>query len=118
MKHEESDKPAHCPDNGEGVAEPLLPTYSEDGVDLTLIRWMLSFTPAERLRIGQSYAESTYRLGIEVVSQSVGDRWKATAIEAFSPPPPKGFVPPPSVLLRPLDAAREIQAGEVFCSIE
>jgi hypothetical protein len=24
--------------------------YSEDGVDLTLIRWMLSLTPAERLR--------------------------------------------------------------------
>jgi hypothetical protein len=23
--------------------------YSEDGVDLTLIRWMLSLTPAERL---------------------------------------------------------------------
>ncbi len=24
--------------------------YSEDGVDLTLIRWMLSLTPAERLQ--------------------------------------------------------------------
>ena len=24
-------------------------THSEDGVDLTLIRWMLSLTPAERL---------------------------------------------------------------------
>ncbi len=24
--------------------------YSEDGVDLTLIRWMLSLSPAERLR--------------------------------------------------------------------
>jgi len=30
-----------------------LPTYSEDGVDLTLIRWMLSFTPAERLSVLQ-----------------------------------------------------------------
>lgn len=28
---------------------PELPTHSEDGVDLTLIRWMLSLTPAERL---------------------------------------------------------------------
>ena len=63
MKHEETDKPTPCSDNEEDVAEePLLPTYSEDGVDLTLIRWMLSFTPAERLRIGQSYAESAYRL--------------------------------------------------------
>lgn len=26
-----------------------MPDYSEDGVDLTLIRWMLSLTPAERL---------------------------------------------------------------------
>jgi hypothetical protein len=28
---------------------PELPIHSEDGVDLTLIRWMLSLTPAERL---------------------------------------------------------------------
>ena len=27
--------------------------YSEDGVDLTLIRWMLSLTPAERLEFLQ-----------------------------------------------------------------
>jgi len=30
-------------------ARQPLPEYSEDGVDLTLIRWMLSLTPAERL---------------------------------------------------------------------
>jgi hypothetical protein len=30
-------------------AEERLTEYSEDGVDLTLIRWMLSLTPAERL---------------------------------------------------------------------
>jgi len=27
------------------------PDYSEHGVDLTLIRWMLSLTPAERLQV-------------------------------------------------------------------
>lgn len=27
--------------------------YSEDGVDLTLIRWMLSLTPEERLQVLQ-----------------------------------------------------------------
>lgn len=27
--------------------------YSDDGVDLSLIRWMLSLTPAERLRFLQ-----------------------------------------------------------------
>jgi hypothetical protein len=33
-----------------GVADPAsVPEYSEDGVDLTLIRWMLSLTAAERL---------------------------------------------------------------------
>jgi hypothetical protein len=26
------------------------PDYSEDGVDLSLVRWMLSLTPAERLQ--------------------------------------------------------------------
>lgn len=30
--------------------EPAPPLdYSDDGVDLTLVRWMLSLTPAERL---------------------------------------------------------------------
>jgi hypothetical protein len=27
------------------------PTHGEDGVDVTLIRWMLSLTPAERLEV-------------------------------------------------------------------
>ena len=29
------------------------PDYSEDGVDLSLIRWMLSLTPGERLQFVQ-----------------------------------------------------------------
>jgi hypothetical protein len=33
------------------------PTYSPDGVDLTLIRWMLSMTPAERLETLQRFAD-------------------------------------------------------------
>jgi hypothetical protein len=33
-------------------------TQSEDGVDLTLIRWMLSLTPAERLDALQSTVSS------------------------------------------------------------
>ncbi|HEX5269005.1 MAG TPA: hypothetical protein VFW33_00895 [Gemmataceae bacterium] len=39
-----------------------MPTHSEDGVDLTLIRWMLSLTPLERLRVLQESAESILRL--------------------------------------------------------
>jgi hypothetical protein len=29
--------------------------YSDDGVDLTLIRWMLSLSPAERLQLLQRH---------------------------------------------------------------
>ena len=32
--------------------------FSEDGVDLTLIRWMLSLTPEERLQTLQSNMQS------------------------------------------------------------
>jgi hypothetical protein len=35
--------------------EPL-PAFSEDGIDLTLIRWMLSLTPDERLRHLEEHA--------------------------------------------------------------
>jgi hypothetical protein len=33
-------------------------THSDDGVDLTLIRWMLSLTPAERLEVLQRTVSS------------------------------------------------------------
>jgi len=36
----------------EPAPEPL---YSEDAVDLSLIRWMLSLTPAERLEALESH---------------------------------------------------------------
>ena len=39
-----------------------LPAYSEDGVDLTLIRWMLSLSPAERLEVLQNTVASILRL--------------------------------------------------------
>ncbi len=41
---------------------PDLPAYSEDGVDLTLIRWMLSLSPAERLETLQQNVQSLLRL--------------------------------------------------------
>ena len=37
-------------------------TYDEDGVDLTLIRWMLSLTPAERLQTLQDNVRSIMEL--------------------------------------------------------
>ena len=36
--------------------------YSEDGIDLTLIRWMLSLTPTERLKTLQQNIQSIMRL--------------------------------------------------------
>lgn len=47
---------------GDNTPQEGLPTCSEDGVDLTLIRWMLSLSPLERLRIAQRYASAARRL--------------------------------------------------------
>ena len=50
---------------GSEFPSPLIeeqPTYSEDGVDLTLIRWMLSLTPAERLQTLQENVRSIMEL--------------------------------------------------------
>jgi hypothetical protein len=38
-----------------------LPTYSEDGIDLTLIRWMLSLSPAQRLDTLQQFVDTFIR---------------------------------------------------------
>ena len=35
---------------------------SEDGVDLTLIRWMLSLTPAQRLDVLQEHVRTILRM--------------------------------------------------------
>ena len=40
------------------AAPAPLPTHSPEGVDLTLIRWMLSLTPAERLQVLQQHVQS------------------------------------------------------------
>lgn len=38
------------------------PTHSDDGVDLTLIRWFLTLSPAERLQFLQANIDSIRRL--------------------------------------------------------
>ena len=38
------------------------PAAASDGVDLSLIRWMLSLTPAERLRVLKEQVEAVLRL--------------------------------------------------------
>jgi hypothetical protein len=37
-------------------------THSEDGVDLTLIRWMLSLTPAQRLDVLEDHVRTILRM--------------------------------------------------------
>ena len=60
---------SHPPRNAEAerVSEP---THSEDGVDLTLIRWMLSLSPAERLEVLQETVRSLMRLRGEESSET------------------------------------------------
>jgi len=38
------------------------PDYSPDGVDLTLIRWMLSMTPAERLQVLEDFVNTVQEI--------------------------------------------------------
>jgi hypothetical protein len=57
---EHSLPPAHPSEEMSGAQ--ALPMYSEDGVDLTLIRWMLSLTPTERLQMLQQNVQSLARL--------------------------------------------------------
>jgi hypothetical protein len=40
------------------LAQPGTSEYSADGIDLTLIRWMLSLTPDERLQVLQQFVNS------------------------------------------------------------
>ena len=41
---------------------PIERIHSEDGVDLTLIRWMLSLSPVERLEVLERHIASVQRL--------------------------------------------------------
>jgi hypothetical protein len=36
--------------------------YDSSGVDVTLIRWMLDMTPAERLQALQSFVDATWKV--------------------------------------------------------
>jgi len=44
------------PPGEQDLPRELQPNYSEDGVDLSLVRWMLSLTPAERLRVLEQHS--------------------------------------------------------------
>ncbi len=48
-------------DSNEVAELALVPHYSDDGVDLTLIRWILSLTPSERLEFWNSVSPTSRR---------------------------------------------------------
>ncbi len=48
--------------DSEYISDLTEPAYSEDGVDLTLIRWMLSLTPTERLQVLQQHINAMEKL--------------------------------------------------------
>lgn len=55
----EARKPPASPEGGSPDAgQP----FSEDGVDLTLIRWMLGLTPTERLQAAQDMIDTAWAL--------------------------------------------------------
>lgn len=55
-----NDRPISDGPRDGGIADR--PIHSADGVDLTLIRWMLSLTPLERLEVLQQHLRAVARL--------------------------------------------------------
>jgi hypothetical protein len=52
------------------IAEERLPSHSPEGVDLTLIRWMLTLTPIQRLEVLQENVRSILHLRHERSTKS------------------------------------------------
>jgi len=44
------------------TGDPASPREADDGVDVTLIRWMLSLSPEERLAVLQGFVDSVAEL--------------------------------------------------------
>ena len=57
------------PRNSTPEADAAGPTHSPEGVDLTLVRWMLSLTPLERLEVLQATLWSIRRLRGEAAEE-------------------------------------------------
>jgi len=54
-------EPKH-PLSEEAFSPGITKTYTNDGIDLSLIRWMLSMTPTQRLQTLQNNIRSVMRL--------------------------------------------------------
>lgn len=55
-----NDRPISDDPRDGGIADR--PSHSADGVDLALIRWMLSLTPLERLEVLQQHLRAVAKL--------------------------------------------------------
>jgi len=67
----EADSQPYCSeDKTTGQTDQI--TYTDDGVDVTLIRWMLSLTPSERLHVLQKNVQYLARLCNESSFTSTG----------------------------------------------
>ncbi len=51
-----------APGTGDDSAGMGKAAFDDDGVDLTLIDWMLSLTPADRLKVLQGFARTLLEL--------------------------------------------------------
>ena len=67
--------------------EEVLTDYSADGVDLTLIRWMLALSPAERLQFAQRFCNRVLQIrqlnGISIRATSCRIPLKKMSAKAF-----------------------------------
>lgn len=61
MKHSSPEpRKSPAPPSTEAPAPGTERAFSEDGVDLTLIRWMLGLTPTERLEAAQDMIDTAW----------------------------------------------------------
>ena len=75
MSDEPNRKSEEAQPAGNSAATPAdSPPLDDDGVDVTLIRWMLSLTPAERLRVLERHVNAVHRLRAAMRAQTRRDR--------------------------------------------
>lgn len=72
-KNQSAGDPAQHRDTSGG--ERSASDYSADGVDRTLIRWMLSLTPAERLQAVQEQVNAVQQMRAQNLSRGSGDSY-------------------------------------------
>lgn len=60
-----------CMESDVGLNKAPLPEYSDDGVDLSLIRWMLSLSPDERLDVLEGHLNDILAIRAFIASNPI-----------------------------------------------